>query len=39
MLADIEKALVAGFHSYITKPINVDQFTNSVNEGLKFADK
>jgi PAS domain S-box-containing protein len=39
MLLDIEKGLVAGFYSYITKPINVDQFTNSVNEGLKFADK
>lgn len=39
MLLDIEKGLVAGFYSYITKPISVGPFTNSVNEGLKFADK
>ena len=37
MLLDIEKGLVAGFYSYITKPINVDLFIHSVNEGLKFV--
>ena len=39
MLLDIEKGLIAGFYSYITKPINVDQFTTSLNEALIAADK
>ena len=39
MLLDIEKGLMAGFYSYITKPINVDQFTTSLNEALFTADK
>ena len=39
MLLDIEKGLMAGFYSYVTKPINVDHFTNSINEALKVVDK
>ncbi|MCX7187372.1 MAG: PAS domain S-box protein [Methylophilales bacterium] len=39
MLLDIEKGLIAGFSSYITKPINVDQFITSLNEALITADK
>jgi CheY-like chemotaxis protein len=39
MLLDIEKGLMAGFSSYITKPINVDQFITSLNEALITADK
>ena len=39
MLLDIEKGLMAGFYSYITKPINVDNFTNSLNEAMRVIDK
>ena len=39
MLLDIEKGLMAGFYSYITKPINVDNFTNSLNEVMRVIDK
>ena len=39
MLLDIEKALMAGFYDYITKPINIDHFTNSLNKALKIVDK
>ncbi len=39
MLLDIEKGLMAGFYSYITKPINVDHFTDSLNAALIAIDK
>ena len=39
MLLDIEKGLMAGFYGYITKPINVDKFTNSLNEAMRVIDK
>jgi PAS domain S-box-containing protein len=34
---DIEKALEAGFFNYLTKPIKVDQFMDSLDAALKFA--
>lgn len=39
MLLDIEKALVAGFYSYITKPIKVDQLSNTLNLAFRLIDK
>ena len=34
---DIEKGLEAGFFRYLTKPIKVDEFMNTLDETLKFA--
>ena len=34
---DIEKALEAGFFSYLTKPIKVNQFMDALDAALKFA--
>ena len=34
---DIEKALAAGFFSYLTKPIKVDQFMDALDVALDFA--
>jgi PAS domain S-box-containing protein len=39
MPRDIEKGLAAGFHKYITKPINVTEFMNTLNLTLEFAAK
>ncbi|MEI6655695.1 MAG: PAS domain S-box protein [Verrucomicrobiota bacterium] len=35
---DIEKGLEAGFFRYLTKPIKVDQFMDTLNEVMEFAD-
>ncbi len=35
---DIEKGLEAGFVRYLTKPIKVDQFMDTLNEVMAFAD-
>jgi CheY-like chemotaxis protein len=35
---DIEKGLAAGFFRYLTKPIKVDEFMNTLDIVLKFAD-
>jgi PAS domain S-box-containing protein len=34
---DIKKGLEAGFFRYLTKPINVDEFMNTLDVTLKFA--
>lgn len=34
---DIEKALEAGFFSYLTKPIKVDLFIDALDKALKFS--
>ena len=34
---DIEKGLKAGFFNYITKPIKVNQFMESLNDALVFS--
>jgi PAS domain S-box-containing protein len=34
---DIERALAAGFFRYLTKPIKVNQFMDTLDETLKFA--
>jgi PAS domain S-box-containing protein len=35
---DIEKGLEAGFFRYLTKPIKVDQFMDTLNEVMAFAE-
>ena len=37
MPRDIEKGLQAGFFRYLTKPIKVNEFMNTVDEALEFA--
>jgi CheY-like chemotaxis protein len=39
MRGDIKKGLDAGFLSYLTKPINVNEFMEAMNEALKIASK
>jgi CheY-like chemotaxis protein len=39
MPRDINKGLKAGFFSYLTKPINLEEFIKTVNEALEFAGK
>ncbi len=36
---DIEKGLEAGFFRYLTKPIKVKEFQDTLNEALEFADR
>ena len=38
MLSDIEKGLEAGFFSYLTKPIKVNEFMNALDDALKFSE-
>jgi CheY-like chemotaxis protein len=35
---DIEKGLEAGFHRYLTKPIKVNEFFETLKGALEFAD-
>ncbi len=35
---DIAKGLAAGFFRYLTKPIKVDEFMNTLDVAMKFAD-
>ena len=37
MPSDIEKGLAAGFFRYLTKPIRVNEFLESLNEAIVFA--
>ncbi len=39
MPRDIEKGLNAGFFRYLTKPIKVNEFMDTLNEALAFAEK
>jgi CheY-like chemotaxis protein len=39
MLRDIELGLKAGFFRYLTKPIKVIEFTETLNEALEYAEK
>jgi len=39
MQRDIEKGLKAGFYRYLTKPIKVREFMDTVDEALEFAEK
>ncbi|WP_340121210.1 PAS domain S-box protein, partial [Methylobacter svalbardensis] len=36
---NIEKGLEAGFFRYLTKPIKVNEFLNTLDEALEFAEK
>ena len=38
MPRDIEKRLEAGFFRYLTKPIKVNEFMNTLNDALKFSE-
>lgn len=38
MPQDIEKGLQAGFFRYLTKPIKVNEFMNTLNMALKFSE-
>ncbi len=35
---DIERALKAGFFRYLTKPVKIGEFTDALDEALKFLD-
>ena len=35
---DIESALKAGFFCYLTKPVKIGEFTDALDEALKFLD-
>jgi CheY-like chemotaxis protein/two-component sensor histidine kinase len=39
MPRDIEKGLQAGFFHYLTKPIKIKEFMDTLNAALKFAEK
>jgi CheY-like chemotaxis protein len=39
MPRDIEKGLEAGFYSYLTKPIKVNEFMDTLDMALKYAKK
>ena len=39
MPRDIEKGLEAGFFRYLTKPIKVNEFMETLDVALEFADK
>jgi CheY-like chemotaxis protein len=39
MPRDIAKALEAGFFRYLTKPIKVEEFMDTLNAALEFAEK
>ena len=39
MPRDIQKGLEAGFFRYLTKPIKVGEFTDTLNAALAFAEK
>ena len=39
MPRDIEKGLEAGFFRYLTKPIKVNEFMDTLNVALEFAEK
>ena len=36
---DVENGLAAGFFRYLTKPIKVIEFLNTLDEALQFAEK
>jgi signal transduction histidine kinase/CheY-like chemotaxis protein len=38
MPGDVEKGLASGFFRYLTKPINIDEFTDAINSTLAHID-
>ena len=38
MPRDVEKGLAAGFFRYLTKPIKVNEFMDTLNVALEFAE-
>jgi CheY-like chemotaxis protein len=39
MPADIKKGLAAGFYRYLTKPIKVEEFMDTLDSALAFANR
>ena len=39
MPGDIEKGLEVGFLRYLTKPIKIKEFTDTLRAALEFADE
>ena len=39
MPSDIEKGLAAGFFRYLTKPIKVNEFMDTLDVALEYAEK
>ncbi len=39
MQRDIEKGLESGFFRYLTKPINIDEFVDALNDALEHSDE
>ncbi|MCX5772047.1 MAG: hypothetical protein NTZ09_17490 [Candidatus Hydrogenedentes bacterium] len=39
MPRDIEKGIKAGFFQYLTKPIKVNEFMDTLNEAVAFAEE
>jgi DNA-binding response OmpR family regulator len=39
MARDIARGLEAGFFSYLTKPIKVQEFMETLNAALEFAER
>jgi CheY-like chemotaxis protein len=39
MPRDVEKGMESGFFGYLTKPIKVKEFSETLNEALEFAEK
>ena len=37
MPREVERGLASGFHRYLTKPINIDEFTEAINSTLTLA--
>jgi len=37
MPREVERGLASGFHRYLTKPINIDEFTEAINSTLALA--
>ena len=38
MQRDIERGMAAGFTHYLTKPIDIDKFTDAINSTLAKAE-
>jgi CheY-like chemotaxis protein len=39
MPRDVEKGLEAGFFRYLTKPIKINEFINTLDDALKLSER
>ena len=37
MPGDVERSMALGFYRYLTKPINLDEFTEAINSTLAYV--